>query len=84
MFQEEFIKLLKHKASTTMKGISGCEVRSPFQGGKNKVRGLDDPWAAGSDETGAFGPRLLAFAAPRRMATKNLGMDKSCLLMVNG
>jgi hypothetical protein len=70
MFQKEFIKLLIQTASTTMKDISGCEVRPPFQGGKTTGRGFAGPWVAGSDETGALDPRLLSFAAPRRMAAK--------------
>jgi hypothetical protein len=69
MFQGEFIKLLRHTASTTMKDISGCEVRPPLQGGKTNVRDFTGPWVAGSDETGALDPRLLSIAAPRRMAT---------------
>jgi hypothetical protein len=53
MFQEEFIELLKHMASTTVKDISGSEFRPPCQGGRTTGRGRTGPWVAGSDETGA-------------------------------
>jgi hypothetical protein len=56
MFQEEFIELLKHMASTTVKDIFGCEFRPPCQGGKTTGKGPMGPWVAGSDETGALDP----------------------------
>jgi hypothetical protein len=56
MFQVEFIKLLKHTASTTMKDICDCDARPPFQGGKTILGVFGGPWVAGSDEAGALDP----------------------------